>query len=58
MTQRLPIRPLHTESDYAAAMAEYEGYFDNEPTPDTPEGDRFKLLGSALADYEQANRSA
>ncbi len=47
-----PIRPLRSEADYDAALAEFETYFDHEPEPGTPEGDRFELLGMVIAKYE------
>lgn len=42
------IRPLRSESDYDAALEEIERYFDNEPKPGTPEGDRFDLLALVI----------
>jgi HTH-type transcriptional regulator/antitoxin HigA len=53
MTQRPPIRLLHTEAEYDAAVAEYETWFDDEPQPGTPDGDRFELLGLVIARYEE-----
>lgn len=47
-----PVRMLRNDADHAAALAEYEGFFDSEPGPGTPEGDRFELLGLVIADYE------
>lgn len=47
------IRPLRTESDYDAALEEIEHYFENEPKPGTPEGDRFDLLALVIEDYER-----
>lgn len=47
-----PIRVLHAEADYQAALAEYEGYFDAEPAAGSPEADRFELLGLVIAKYE------
>jgi antitoxin component HigA of HigAB toxin-antitoxin module len=47
-----PIHVIHTEAEYAAALAEFEAYFDAEPAPGTPAGDRFELLGLLLAKYE------
>ncbi len=44
---------IRTEADYQAALAEYEGYFDNEPAPGSPKGDRFELLGLLLSKYEE-----
>lgn len=47
-----PIRILHSDADHAAALAEYETYFDMEPSPGTEAADRFELLGLVIADYE------
>jgi HTH-type transcriptional regulator / antitoxin HigA len=49
----MDIRPLHSESDYDAALAEIERYFDDQPNPGTPEADRFDLLALVIGDYEQ-----
>jgi HTH-type transcriptional regulator / antitoxin HigA len=46
------IRPLRTETDYEAALAEIERYFEKEPKPGTREADRFDLLALVLEDYE------
>jgi antitoxin component HigA of HigAB toxin-antitoxin module len=48
-----PVRVLHTEADYRAALTEYERYFDDEPATGSPEGDRFELLGLVIARYEE-----
>jgi HTH-type transcriptional regulator / antitoxin HigA len=47
------IRPLRSESDYDAALDEIERYFESEPKPGTPEGDRFDLLALVIEDYER-----
>jgi HTH-type transcriptional regulator/antitoxin HigA len=47
------IRPLRSESDYDAALEEIERYFESEPKPGTPEGDRFDLLALVIEDYER-----
>jgi HTH-type transcriptional regulator/antitoxin HigA len=47
------IRPLRSESDYDAALKEIERYFESEPKPGTPEGDRFDLLALVVEDYER-----
>lgn len=52
MTTPAPVRVLHSDADHAAALAEYEGYFDAEPAPGTEAADRFELLGLVIADYE------
>lgn len=48
----MDIRPLHSEADYESALKEIEHYFDHEPTPGTPDADRFELLALVIADYE------
>lgn len=40
----MEIRPIHTAADYRAALREVSVYFDNEPEPGTPDGDRFDVL--------------
>ena len=52
MTDR--IRVLHTEGDYAAAMAEVSALFDNPPRPGTAAGDRFEVLIALIEKYECA----
>lgn len=44
------IKPIHTESDYLAALAELEAVFDAKPG--TPEADRLEVLGTLIAVYE------
>jgi HTH-type transcriptional regulator/antitoxin HigA len=48
----MDIRPLRSEGDYDAALHEIERYFESEPTPGSPEADRFDMLALVLADYE------
>ena len=38
----MEIRPIRTDADYQAALGEVSAYFDTEPEPGTPEGDRFE----------------
>jgi HTH-type transcriptional regulator/antitoxin HigA len=40
----MEIRPIHTKADYKDALREVSAYFDNEPEPGTPDGDRFEVL--------------
>ena len=49
----MDIRPIHTEEDYDAALADVEQYFVNEPVRGTPEGDRFEILLALIGNYEQ-----
>ena len=48
----MEIRPIHTEDDYKIALREVSAYFDNEPAPDTPDGDRFEVLLTLVEAYE------
>ena len=48
----MSIRPIHTEDDYRDVMREISAYFDIEPEPGTPEGDRFEILLTLAEDYE------
>src|SRR5262245_1324940 len=46
------VRAIHTDADYDWALKEVEKYFDNVPTPGTPEADRFDVLSSLIQSYE------
>lgn len=46
------IRPIHNEADYQAALREVSHYFDNEPEPETEDGDRFEILLTLIEAYE------
>lgn len=48
----MEIRPIHTKADYKAALREVSAYFDNEPEPGTPDGDRFEVLLTLVEAYE------
>ncbi|WP_153109878.1 helix-turn-helix domain-containing protein [Propionivibrio limicola] len=48
----MEIRPIHTEADYKAALQVVSAYFDNEPEPGTPDGDRFEVLLTLVEAYE------
>ena len=48
----MDIRPIHTDTDYRAALREVSTYFDSEPEPGTPDGDRFEVLLTLLEAYE------
>jgi HTH-type transcriptional regulator / antitoxin HigA len=50
---RTVIRPLRSEADYDAALAEIERYFDEQPQRGTPAADRFDLLALVIEDYER-----
>ncbi len=46
------IRPIHTEDDYKCALREVSAYFENEPEPGSPDGDRFEILLALVEIYE------
>jgi HTH-type transcriptional regulator/antitoxin HigA len=47
----MDIRPIHTEAEYEAALAEIERLFD--AAPHTPEGDRLEVLATLVEAYEE-----
>jgi HTH-type transcriptional regulator / antitoxin HigA len=49
----MEIRPILTDDDYRAALAEVSPLFDNEPEPGTPEGDRFDVLCTLIEAFER-----
>src|SRR3989344_4699105 len=48
----MEIHPIHNEKDYEVVMREVSAYFDNEPEPGTPEGNRFEVLLTLVEAYE------
>jgi HTH-type transcriptional regulator / antitoxin HigA len=51
----MEIRPIKTEADYQAALAEIERLFD--AAPNTPAGDRLDVLATLVAAYEEQHYS-
>jgi HTH-type transcriptional regulator/antitoxin HigA len=51
----MEIRPIKTEADYEAALAEIEALWEAEPG--TPEGDRLEVLTTLVEAYEDAHYS-
>lgn len=49
----MDIRPIKTETDYRAALADIEALFD--AVPNTPEGDRLDILTTLVEAYEAQN---
>lgn len=47
------IAPIRTEAEYDDALAEIGRYFEDQPEPGTPEGDRFDVLSILVERYEQ-----
>lgn len=50
-------RPIRTEAEYKAALAEIERFFAVEPRKRTPEADRFDLLALLIEAYEERHHS-
>lgn len=48
----MEIQPIRTEEDYRAALRQVSIFFDDEPEPDSPEGDRFEVLLTLVEAYE------
>lgn len=46
-------RPIRTEEEYKAALAEIERFFEREPEDGTAEADRFDLLTLLIEAYEE-----
>jgi HTH-type transcriptional regulator/antitoxin HigA len=53
----MEIRPIRSEADYDAALVDIEQYFDREPTPGTPEADRFDVLATLIGAYEDKHHA-
>jgi HTH-type transcriptional regulator/antitoxin HigA len=49
----MEIRPIRTDADYRAALAEVSPMFDDEPEPGTLAGDRFDVLVTLIEAYER-----
>lgn len=48
----MEIRPIRTEEDYQAALRELSAFFEHEPEPGSPEGDRFEVLLTLVEAFE------
>lgn len=51
----MDIKPIKTENDYKAALAEIERLMDAEPN--TPEGDKLDVLTTLVENYEEKHYS-
>ena len=51
----MDIRPIHTDVEYEAALAEIERLFD--AAPNTPEGDRLEVFARVVEAYEEQHYS-
>ena len=43
---------IRSEADHSAALKELSAYFDSEPDPGTPDGDRFEGVLTLVESYE------
>lgn len=48
----MDIKPIHTDNDYQEALKLASSFFDNEPAPNTPEGNTFDILLTLIESYE------
>jgi HTH-type transcriptional regulator/antitoxin HigA len=48
----MDIRPIHNDAEYKAALKVASAYFDNEPEPNTEDGDRFEILLALIEAWE------
>jgi len=54
----MDMRPLRTEGDYRAALAEVSALVDQDPEPGTPGGDRLEILSILVEHYEDSTETA
>lgn len=47
----MEIRPIRSEEEYEATLREVSAFFDNEPAPGRPEGERFEVLLTLVEAY-------
>jgi HTH-type transcriptional regulator/antitoxin HigA len=47
----MEITPIRTESDYRAALRVVSQLVDQDPSPDTPEGERLDVLSTLIEAY-------
>lgn len=48
----MDIQPIRNDTDHRRALRELSRFFDNEPAPGTPDGDRFEVLLTLVEAYE------
>lgn len=47
------LKPIRSEAEYKAALAEASYFFDHEPLPNSKKGDRFEMLLLLIEAYEE-----
>jgi antitoxin component HigA of HigAB toxin-antitoxin module len=53
----LQITPICTDKDHRAALRVVSSLVDQDPSPDSPEGERLDLLSSLIEAYEQKHHA-
>jgi HTH-type transcriptional regulator/antitoxin HigA len=53
----MEITPIRTEKDYRAALRVVTKLVDQNPSPDTPEGERLDVLSTLIEAYERKHHS-
>ncbi len=48
----MDIQPIRSDADHRRALRELSTFFDHEPEPGTPDGDRFDVLLTLVEAYE------
>jgi HTH-type transcriptional regulator/antitoxin HigA len=48
----MSFQPLHTEQDYHDALKLLSALVDQDPAPDTPDGDRLAAFAALVEEYE------
>lgn len=51
----MEITPIRTETDYRAALRVVSQLVDQDPSPDTPDGERLEVLSTLIEAYERKN---
>jgi HTH-type transcriptional regulator / antitoxin HigA len=49
----MEIRPIRTEADYRATLREVSALVDQDPAPDSPEGERLDVLATLVQAWER-----
>ncbi|MFZ6744914.1 helix-turn-helix domain-containing protein [Undibacterium sp. JH2W] len=49
----MELKIIRTVAEYNTALSEVSAYFDEQPVPGTPDGDRFEILMMLVERYEQ-----
>jgi HTH-type transcriptional regulator/antitoxin HigA len=53
----MEITTIRTEKDYRTALRVVESLMDQDPSPDTPDGERLDVLSTLIEAYEQKHHA-